>query len=132
MSQTEGDFWRNSVKPQFDKFHIHYKRIESSVTPGFPDTIVIVHGAVSLIEIKSKPRFLPLLGCTALQKHTMESWIKNGGHAYVLAQVQDNVYFLRGDRIPTNPTENGFDSLASGSRRNFPWTQLHRFLENPA
>jgi hypothetical protein len=130
MLQKEGDFWRNSVKPQFDKMSVYYRRVESPLTPGFPDTIVIANRVTSLIEIKSKQLIRPFLGLQPIQKHFLQEWIRHGGNAYLLAQVNNYVYFLAGNEVPFSTDEDKIveASLVHGYRRSFDWMLLSRYL----
>jgi hypothetical protein len=97
MTQTEGMFWRNTVKPQFDNRVGLVKRIESPSTGlGIADTIVNCAGIVSWIELKSKPAFEARLGATALQEKFLKDWITEGGNAYVLAKCGIELFFVWG------------------------------------
>lgn len=126
MKQLEGNFWRNTVKPQFDRLNLIYKRIESPITSGFPDTIILYNKRVIFLELKSKPSFERYLGCSALQENFHRTWSAQGATTFVLAQVKEYIYLVPGALIPLHPdhaiaTRN---AVLHGPRKAFEWSQL--------
>lgn len=124
--QTEGMFWRNTVKPQFDKLGLFYKRIESPLTPGFVDTVVLYKGETTLIELKSKDGLETRFGVNPLQKIFLEKWNELGGKAYILTRLGQNIHLLRADNIPPHPglEELQGHTLLSAQSRAFQWDKL--------
>lgn len=102
--QTEGAFWRNSVKPQVTGTG-RWERIETSTRDAFPDCVVLSKGVTSLVELKSKGALEEGLGTTALQRHFLDSWCKAGGNAYLLARMKDRILFLWGEDVQRTLTE---------------------------
>lgn len=128
VKQTEGTFWRSTVKPQFDRLGLLYKRIESPISCGFPDTIILYNRTVTFMELKSKSRFERYMGCSSLQRNFLKSWFEEGSNTLVLAQVLEYIYLIPGGNIPefTDDDIASKHSLLHGSRRFFPW---HRITE---
>ena len=132
--QTEGDFWRNTVKPQFDKMHFYYKRIESPLSPGVLDTVVLYKGQTTWIELKSKKLIEARYGLNPLQKIFYERWNLEGGYAYILTRIDTHVYLLKPTIVPTDPPtpeQLRKHTLISAPSREFPWEDLLSYLYRP-
>lgn len=125
--QTEGVFWRSTVKPQLDRRQILSKRIESPLTPGFPDVITLSRGIVSLIELKSKLKFEEYFGVKSLQRKFLQDWRINGGKSYALIQIQDWIYFLDGYSIPQKI--DNMNPIIESPRKLFDWDRFHTEIQ---
>lgn len=132
--QTEGPFWRNTVKPQFDRLGLFYKRIESPISPGFCDTIILYKTQTTLLELKSRDKIEPRFGLNPLQKIFVERWNFNGGYAYILTRIGKQIYLLQGNDVPDKPTEEDLHSrtLQFAPSREFDWNIFLLYLYRPS
>lgn len=91
--QTEGMFWRNTVKPRVTG---RWDRIETRTKDGFPDCIAVIGRRTSLVELKSKKTYESMLGCKLIQAHFLYQWCMDGGDAWLLAQCGSRILLVSG------------------------------------
>lgn len=125
----ESKFWRESVKPNAVG---RWLRIESPVSLGVPDCVVLVRGVTSWVELKAIEQFDEGLGTSRKQRHWLRTWNKEGGRAYLLARVGAEVLFLDGSDIPDylRPEEWRALSLLHGPRLSFNWDRMADIMSN--
>lgn len=104
-----------------------WKRIETRTLLGFPDTVALVQGVTSLVELKSKNEYLTGLGTTAIQRNFLDNWVREGGNAYLLARAEDMLYLVRGDKVLNDATVQEWLSVSTlaGPVKGFDWDRLN-------
>lgn len=101
---------------------IHYSRIESDTSTGFPDVHYTLETHSGTIELKSQPNptgDYPFSGEKKGLRKAQKSWIREelaaGGHVTLVLQLKDSIFFLDGHRFEDldNMTES---DLRAGAR----------------
>lgn len=83
---------------------IHYSRIESETSPGFPDVHYTLQGHSGTLELKSEPEPKGAYPFADSMRKSQLDWITDeiaaGGHVTLVLQHRKDIYFLGGHNAP--------------------------------
>lgn len=91
----------------------HWTRIESPISPGVPDCLVMHRGMEFWVELKYLTKFEEGLGTSKLQRLWHELYHQRGGTSFLLARVGKLILLVHGDRLTADKGDNYWLSTAA-------------------
>ncbi len=97
---SEKKFWHSHMKPNL-RYKCDIQRIETKLNPGVPDVEGCCNGNAFWVELKYLPKRPPRANLVPRKMESAQTaWLQrrrdNGGRAWVLFQVGDEIFILDG------------------------------------
>lgn len=91
----------------------HWTRIESPISPGIPDCLVMHQGMEFWVELKYLTRYEAGLGTSKAQRLWHELYHERGGVSFLLARVNKSILLIHSDELDDSKGEEYWLSKAA-------------------